>query len=206
MRVCALSAQPQAPIRCEKEAGRARCAPSARESRSRASEQVRGEADVAQLFAGRLPSCSRSPLQAELATLIARARLAVPRGGSGAGGLVGEAPGWRRLATRSRPGQVTCQSVSVTSSDLSVDPAPVLTFSRRETCRWADGRARADQGGRSCARDCSLPPHAGHCLGLPGERHNPHLEHTHSPNAGSTSKPGHTSEISGQVPPTLSVN
>ena len=82
-------------------------------------------------------------------------------------------PAGARLATRSRPDQVTCQSVSVTS-DLSVDPAPVLTFSRRETCRWADGRARADQGGRSCTR--LLPAstsHAGHCLGLPGERHNP---------------------------------
>jgi hypothetical protein len=101
----------------------------------------------------------------------------VSRGATGGGQEPGASsvrpPAGARLATRSRPGQVTCQSVSVTS-DLSVDPAPVLTFSRRETCRWADGRARADQGGRSCTR--LLPAstsHAGHCLGLPGERHNP---------------------------------
>ena len=108
----------------------------------------------------------------------------VSRGVTGGGQEPGASsvrpPAGARLATRSRPDQVTCcQSVSVTS-DLSVDPAPVLTFSRRETCRWADGRARADQGGRSCTR--LLPAstsHAGHCLGLPGERHNP-ISNTHT--------------------------
>ena len=59
----------------EKEAGRARCAPSTRESRGRASEGSRRRSLVARsCFAARLPSCSRSPLQAELAALIGRAR------------------------------------------------------------------------------------------------------------------------------------
>ena len=139
---------------------------------------VRGEADVAQLWFRARASLLLSITSASRARDPDRPR-PVSRGatgGSRAGGPRARPPGRRA----SGHAVTTCHATRhLSRDDLSVDTGAGAHLLSMRDVRWADGRARADQGRALLHATSSLLHTCGALVGAAGrERHNP-LSNTH---------------------------